>query len=107
NDPPSNLAQGEGIMFAGVSQFNGNRWGDYTRTEIDPSNGMDFWHVNQYAQAGDWHTRVGKFNFVGGGPSPTPSTTPSATPTSTPSSCSWSPGPNLPNPPTALVRAVG
>jgi len=107
NDPPSNLAQGEAIMFAGVSQFNGNRWGDYTRTEIDPSNGMDFWHVNQYAQAGDWHTRVGKFNFVGGGPSPTPSTTPSATPTSTPSSCSWSAGPNLPNPPTALVRAVG
>ena len=24
-------------------------------------------HVNQYAQSGVWHTRVGKFNFVGGG----------------------------------------
>ena len=28
---------------------------------------MDFWHINQYAQGGDWHTRIGKFNFVGGG----------------------------------------
>jgi hypothetical protein len=89
-DPPNDLVQGEGIMFAGVSaQTSGSRWGDYTRTEVDPSNGMDFWHINQYAQNGDWHTRIGKFNFVGGGASPTP--TPSATP-----SCSWSAGPDLP-----------
>src|SRR5262249_17533588 len=99
-DPPSNLAQGEAIMFAGISQFNGNRWGDYTRTEIDPADGMSFWHVNQYAQNGDWHTRVGKFNFVG-------VATPTPTPTATPSSCSWSAGPNLPNPPMVLIRAVG
>jgi N-acetylneuraminic acid mutarotase len=94
-DPPSNLAQGEAIMFAGVSQFNGFRWGDYTRTEIDPADGMSFWHVNQYAQAGDWHTRVGKFNFVGGG---------SPTPTPTPASCTWSAGPDLPS---VGVRLVG
>src|SRR5437773_3647786 len=37
----------------------------------------------------------------GPGPSPTP------TPTATPSSCSWSAGPNLPTPPTVLIRAVG
>jgi hypothetical protein len=95
-DPPGNLAQGEGIMFAGVTQFNGFRWGDYTRTEIDPSNGMDFWHINQYASGGDWHTRVGKFNFVGGTGTPTPTPTPAA--------CSWSAGPDMP---TVLVRAVG
>ena len=102
-DPPSNLAQGEGVMFPGVSAFSGTRWGDYTRTEVDPSNGMDFWHINQYAQSGTWHTRIGKFNF-GGGPSPTPSPSPSATPTATPSSCTWSAGPDMP---TVLVRAVG
>src|SRR5215831_4326493 len=91
SDPPGNLAQGEGIMYAGVGpQTSGPRWGDYTRTEVDPSNGMDFWHINQYAQSGDWHTRIGKFNFQGGGVSPTP------TPTATPSSCSWSAGPDLP-----------
>src|SRR5262245_36911386 len=98
-DPPGNLAQGEAIMFAGVSaQTSGSRWGDYTRTEVDPSDGMSFYHINQYAQSGDWHTRIGKFNFVGGG---------SPTPTPTPAACSWAAGPNLPNPPGTLVRAVG
>jgi hypothetical protein len=84
SDPPGNLGQGEGIMWPGVGpQTSGSRWGDYTRTEVDPSNGMDFWHINQYAQSGDWHTRIGKFNFGGGGtPTPTPTATP--TPTSTP-----------------------
>jgi hypothetical protein len=96
-DPPGNLAQGEGTMFAGVSAFNGFRWGDYTRTEVDPSNGTDFWHINQYAQ-GDWHTRIGKFNFVGGGGTPTP------TPTPSPAACNWSAGPDLPS---ADTRSVG
>src|SRR5438477_1980238 len=99
NDPPSNLAQGEAVMFAGVSaQTNGPRWGDYTRTEVDPSDGMSFYHINQYAQSGIWHTRIGKFNFQGGGSSPTP------TPTATPSSCSWAAGPDLPM---ADTRPVG
>ena len=66
-DPPSNLAQGEAEMFAGVGFHSGVRWGDYTRTDVDPSDGMNFWHINQYAQAGTWHTRIGKFNFQGGG----------------------------------------
>jgi hypothetical protein len=48
-DPPSNLAQGEAVMFPGVGSHSGVRWGDYTRTDVDPSNGMDFWHINQYA----------------------------------------------------------
>ncbi len=104
SDPPSNMGQGEAIMFAGVTaQTSGSRWGDYTRTEVDPSNGMDFWHINQYAQSGDWHTRIGKFNFVSGA-TPTPTAAPTATPTATPTSCTWSAGPALP---TVLVRAVG
>jgi hypothetical protein len=93
-DPPSNLAQGEAVMFPGVGFHNGNRWGDYTRTEVDP-NGTDFWHINQYAQ-NTWHTRIGKFNFVGGGsptPTPTPTATATASPTCTPG---WSPGGDLP-----------
>jgi N-acetylneuraminic acid mutarotase len=54
---------------------------------------MDFWHINQYAQSGDWHTRIGKFNFVGGTPTPTP----------TPAACNWSAGPDLPSAGTRLV----
>ena len=86
SDPPGDLAQGEGIMFAGVSaQTNGPRWGDYTRTDVDPSTGMDFYHINQYASGGIWHTRIGKFNFVGGpSPTPTATATATATPTATP-----------------------
>ena len=106
-DPPSNMGQGEAIMFAGVSsQTNGSRWGDYTRTELDPSDGMSFYHINQYAQSGVWHTRIGKFNFQGGGSSPTPTPTaiPTVTPTGNPTSCSWAAGPDMP---TVLVRAVG
>src|SRR5262249_16366790 len=86
----------EGIMWPGVGpQTSGPRWGDYTRTEVDPSNGMDFWHINQYAQSGDWHTRIGKFNFVGGGGTPTPTPTPTATATPTPT---YTPSPR-PTPP--------
>jgi hypothetical protein len=91
SDPPSNLAQGEAIMFAGVSAFGGNRWGDYTRTEVDPSDGMSFWHINQYAQSSDWHTRIGKFNFQGGGASPTPTATATATATATPTATTTPP----------------
>ena len=73
-------------MWPGVGpQTSGPRWGDYTRTEVDPANGMDFWHINQYAQNGDWHTRIGKFNFGGGGtPTPTPRGTPTPRPRPTP-----------------------
>src|SRR5882724_924852 len=71
-DPPSDMGEGEGTMFTGAgseSDTNG-RWGDYSMTTVDPSDGMTFWHVNEYeATTGsfNWHTRVGKFNFVGGG----------------------------------------
>ena len=51
-DPPSNLAQGEAIMFNGFTstqacQFVCERWGDYTMTTVDPADGTSFWHVNQ------------------------------------------------------------
>ena len=95
-DPPNNLGQGEAVMFAGVGSQNANRWGDYSMTTIDPTDGMTFWHANEYYSAG-WKTRIGKFNFQGGGVSPTP------TPTATPSSCSWAAGPDLPSAGTRLA----
>ena len=73
-DPIGNLSQGEAIMTIGNGSQNASRWGDYTMTTIDPSDGMSFWHVNEYySRTGvNWRTRVGKFNFIGGGPTPTP-----------------------------------
>jgi len=76
-DPPNNLGQGEAIMFDGIGFQGANRWGDYSMTTIDPTDSMTFWHANEYYNAG-WKTRIGKFNFQGGGVSPTP--TPTATP---------------------------
>src|SRR5438132_14320986 len=90
-------------MFNGPASQTGSRWGDYSMTTVDTANGTDFWHVNEYlATTGtSWHTRIGKFNFVGGG-SPTPTAT--ATPTGSPAICSWGAGPNLPS---AGTRFVG
>ena len=90
-------------MFTGTGSQTGTngRWGDYSMTTIDPADGMTFWHVNEYYATNssfNWHTRIGKFNFAGGGQSPTP--TPTATP---PASCSWAAGPDMPSAGTRLA----
>ena len=99
-DPPNDLAQGEAIMTDAAGSQSGNRWGDYSMTTLD-TDGMTFWHANEYySTTGNfsWKTRIGKFNFQGGGVSPTP------TPTATPASCSWAAGPSMP---TVGSRMVG
>jgi hypothetical protein len=98
-DPSNDLGQGENTMFNGTgseSDTNG-RWGDYTMTTIDPSDGMSFWHVNQYeATTGsfNWHTRIGKFQFAAASPTPTPTPTATPTPTPTPTPCGRLCGPS-------------
>jgi len=65
-DPLNDLSQGEAIMTVGRgSQTSDDRWGDYTMTTIDPSDGLSFWHTNEYyrAENENWFTRVGKFQF--------------------------------------------
>jgi hypothetical protein len=66
-DPLNDLSQGEAIMTDGHgSQIGIDRWGDYTMTTIDPSDGLSFWHTNEYYRVsarGRWYTRVGKFQF--------------------------------------------
>jgi hypothetical protein len=85
-DPPSNLGQGEATMFTGTGSQTGTngRWGDYSYTAIDPSDGMSFWTVGEYYannSAFNWHTRIGKFQFSAG---PTPRATPTPRPRPTP-----------------------
>jgi hypothetical protein len=97
SDPPNDLGQGEGTMFTGPGSETDSfgRWGDYSMTTVDPSDGMTFFHVNEYYPSNssfNYATRIGKFNFVGG-PTPTPTPTATATATITPSAT-----------PTATVR---
>ena len=78
-DPLGNLGQGEAIMTnGGGSQLGGGRWGDYTMTTIDPSDGVSFWHANEYYQAsgGQWDTRIGHLHFPRTAPTPRPRPTP-------------------------------
>jgi hypothetical protein len=88
-DPPNDLGQGEAVMFDGTGSQTDtlNRWGDYSMTTIDPVDGMSFWHAGEYyptTSSFNWHTRIGKFNFQGGGISPTPTPTPRPTASPTP-----------------------
>ena len=101
-DPPNNLGQGENTMFTGTgSQIGTNgRWGDYSMTTIDPTDGTSFWTVGEYYATNssfNWRTRIGKFSFQVGGATPTP------TPTATPASCSWAAGPSMPSVGTRMV----
>ncbi len=74
-DSLNNLAQGEAIMtVGGGAQTNPlGRWGDYSMTTIDPSDGITFWHVNEYYPVtanASWFTRIGKFKFNSCTPAP-------------------------------------
>src|SRR6266478_1243386 len=83
-DPLNDLSQGEAIMTnGGGSQTGYNRWGDYTMTTIDPSDGLSFWHTNEYypiTSPNAWFTRVGKFQFGTARSTPTPRPRPTPTP---------------------------
>ncbi len=86
-DPPANLAQGEAIMTngGGAQTHSAGRWGDYTYTSIDPTDGITFWHVNEYypvTSSASWFTRIGTFQFPAA-PTPTPMPSPTATATAT------------------------
>jgi len=85
SDPLNNLGQGEANMFSGTAaqtDTNG-RWGDYSMNTIDPTDGLTFFHANEYyatTSSFNWHTRIGKFKF----PSPRVVGTPRPRPTPPP-----------------------
>ena len=84
-DPLNDFAQGENIIITGNGAQTGEdrRWGDYTMTTVDPSDGISFWHTNEYYQATtdhSWFTRVGKFRFPRIAPAPRPRPTPAPRP---------------------------
>ena len=68
-DGLSTLAQGEATLIqgAGHQTSSSGRWGDYSATFVDPSDGCTFWHTNEYYSAtssASWNTRIGSFKFA-------------------------------------------
>jgi hypothetical protein len=69
-DPPGTLAQGEAVLQAGGGHqtSSSGRWGDYSATFVDPTDGCTFWQTNEYypaTAAASWSTRIGNFKFPG------------------------------------------
>lgn len=53
SDPLGQMTFGEQTAIAGTGTLSGtyNRWGDYSQLDIDPSDGLTFWGINQYGEA--------------------------------------------------------
>ena len=66
-DPLSTM-QDETLMFAGTGsqQASGNRWGDYSAMNVDPTDDCTFWYTQEYYPTTGtfgWRTRIGSFRF--------------------------------------------
>jgi hypothetical protein len=44
-----------------------SRWGDYSDMTIDPTDGITFWHTNQYDKGGSAANRIFSFKIIGSG----------------------------------------
>jgi hypothetical protein len=106
-DPPGQMTLGEGSIKDGTgSQTGGNRWGDYTSLQIDPSDDSTFWYINEYlpTNGANWRLRIGAFNLASGGtPTPTPTATATATATASPTASPTATATSTPRP-TPTVR---
>jgi hypothetical protein len=47
-DSSGMMTMAEGVAIAGTGASGGYRWGDYSHTSLDPTDGITFWHTNQY-----------------------------------------------------------
>jgi hypothetical protein len=62
------MSLAEATAIAGSSAWTSdNRWGDYSHTSVDPSDGITFWHTNQYIGSGHaLNTRIFSFQIPPG-----------------------------------------
>jgi hypothetical protein len=67
---PLGMLSGERHLFDGTgSQWDEERWGDYSDMTVDPVDDCTFYYTNEYyAKTGEgahWKTRIGYFKFAG------------------------------------------
>jgi hypothetical protein len=68
SDAAGTMGQGEGTVMAGTGSQQGDRWGDYSALNIDPTDDCTFWGTHEYmdsAGGGGWSTRVASFRLAG------------------------------------------
>ncbi|NNM95698.1 MAG: T9SS type A sorting domain-containing protein, partial [Bacteroidia bacterium] len=69
SDPPGTMNFAEQTAVNGSASGNNswtqyNRWGDYSNTTLDPTDGVTFWHCNEYVgPAGGQNTRIFSFKI--------------------------------------------
>ena len=67
-DPLGTMPQGEGVIHTGTGSQTGggNRWGDYSSLNVDPTDDCTFWFVSEYLPVTSergWQLRIGSFRF--------------------------------------------
>lgn len=68
SDTLGQLPQGEGTIVngAGSQTAGGNRWGDYTSMNVDPTDDCTFWYISEFYTAtssATWRLRIGSFKY--------------------------------------------
>jgi hypothetical protein len=66
---PLGILSGERHLFDGTgSQWDQERWGDYSDMTVDPVDDCTFYYTNEYyaktGRGANWKTRIGYFNFA-------------------------------------------
>ncbi len=52
NDAPGTMTIAEETIAAGTSDIPGNRYGDYSKIDVDPSDDKSFWYITEYMHSG-------------------------------------------------------
>jgi len=63
-DSLGSMSLAEGIGATGSGTVNtSHRWGDYSHTSVDPSDGITFWHTNMYSNSGAVASKIFSFQI--------------------------------------------
>ncbi|GGG15829.1 hypothetical protein GCM10011344_15520 [Dokdonia pacifica] len=66
-DPLGTMTVMEGLIANGDAKIPGTRYGDYSKMDVDPSDGSTFWFINEYMNSGRRGV-VGAFQLQAGPP---------------------------------------
>ncbi|WP_106794828.1 GEVED domain-containing protein [Aquimarina sp. Aq78] len=67
SDPLGTMTSTEGLIANGTGNISGNRYGDYSKIDVDPSDDSSFWFITEYIKSGRKGV-VGKFQIQAGTP---------------------------------------